>query len=105
MRLLVQLMLLAFARGFSPIRSLNSISRPVLIGSSRLPIRSSSSASSSTSSQKAEFDFDSLPDRSGKGQLKWDKYAGRDIIPMWVADMVSGPSEMTFVLLICSCCC
>jgi hypothetical protein len=82
MRLLVQLMLLAFARGFSPIRSLNRISRPALIGSSRVQVLSSSS-------QDAEFDFDSLLDRSGKGQLKWDKYAGRDIIPMWVADMVS----------------
>ena len=34
-----------------------------------------------------EFDFDAPIDRSGTGALKWDKYAGRDIIPMWVADM------------------
>ena len=33
------------------------------------------------------FDFESLPDRRGTGSLKWDKYAGRDVIPMWVADM------------------
>ncbi len=33
------------------------------------------------------FDFDSVPDRSGTGSLKWDKYAGRDIVPLWVADM------------------
>jgi cystathionine beta-lyase len=33
------------------------------------------------------FDFDTLIDRAGTGALKWDKYAGRDVIPMWVADM------------------
>jgi cystathionine beta-lyase len=35
----------------------------------------------------SEFDFDALVDRSGTGAIKWDKYAGRDVIPMWVADM------------------
>ncbi len=34
-----------------------------------------------------EFDFDTVIDRSGTGSEKWDKYAGRDIIPLWVADM------------------
>ncbi|MFO8101911.1 MAG: PatB family C-S lyase [Dehalococcoidia bacterium] len=33
------------------------------------------------------FDFDTPIDRSGTASLKWDKYRGRDIIPMWVADM------------------
>jgi len=33
------------------------------------------------------FDFDTLVDRSGTGSQKWDKYAGRDVIPLWVADM------------------
>jgi cystathionine beta-lyase len=33
------------------------------------------------------FDFDQAPDRGGTGSLKWDKYAGRDILPFWVADM------------------
>ena len=33
------------------------------------------------------FDFDTVPDRVGTGSLKWDKYAGRDVIPLWVADM------------------
>jgi cysteine-S-conjugate beta-lyase len=33
------------------------------------------------------FDFDTAPDRSGTGSLKWDKYAGRDVLPLWVADM------------------
>ena len=33
------------------------------------------------------FDFDSIIDRSGSSSEKWDKYRGRDIIPLWVADM------------------
>jgi len=33
------------------------------------------------------FDFDSVIDRSSTGSEKWDKYQGRDIIPLWVADM------------------
>lgn len=33
------------------------------------------------------FDFDEIIDRRGTGAVKWDKYAGRDVIPMWVADM------------------
>jgi cystathionine beta-lyase len=32
-------------------------------------------------------DFDVLVDRRGTGSEKWDRYAGRDIIPLWVADM------------------
>jgi len=32
-------------------------------------------------------DFESRIDRSGTGSLKWDKYQGRDILPLWVADM------------------
>jgi len=34
-----------------------------------------------------ECDFDNIVGRRNTGSLKWDKYAGRDIIPMWVADM------------------
>jgi cystathionine beta-lyase len=33
------------------------------------------------------YDFDTCPDRTGFGSLKWDKYKGRDILPLWVADM------------------
>src|SRR5947209_1582068 len=33
------------------------------------------------------FDFDTPPDRAGTDSQKWQKYAGRDILPMWVADM------------------
>jgi cystathionine beta-lyase len=36
---------------------------------------------------KTNYNFDSCPDRSGFGSLKWDKYQGRDILPLWVADM------------------
>ena len=31
--------------------------------------------------------FDEPVDRRNTGSLKWDKYRGRDVIPMWVADM------------------
>ena len=34
-----------------------------------------------------KFDFDTPIDRSGTASVKWNKYGGRDIIPMWVADM------------------
>jgi cystathionine beta-lyase len=33
------------------------------------------------------FDFDRPIDRRGTASLKWEKYADRDIIPLWVADM------------------
>lgn len=33
------------------------------------------------------FDFDHVPERRGTDSQKWQKYAGRDILPMWVADM------------------
>lgn len=31
--------------------------------------------------------FDHAPERRGSDSIKWGKYAGRDILPMWVADM------------------
>lgn len=31
--------------------------------------------------------FEDCPDRQNKPGLKWGKYAGRDVIPLWVADM------------------
>ena len=39
------------------------------------------------------YDFTNCPDRSGTGSLKWERYSGRDVLPMWVADMdfVSAP--------------
>lgn len=35
----------------------------------------------------SDFDFDHPPSRGGSDSSKWRRYAGRDIIPMWVADM------------------
>ena len=39
------------------------------------------------------YDFTNCPDRRGTGSLKWERYLGRDVLPMWVADMdfVSAP--------------
>ncbi len=34
-----------------------------------------------------EFDFDQVIDRRDWYSLKWDKYANRDVLPFWVADM------------------
>lgn len=34
-----------------------------------------------------KFDFETSPERLGTDSQKWQKYAGRDILPMWVADM------------------
>ena len=34
-----------------------------------------------------KYNFDTCPNRIGYGSLKWDKYKGRDILPLWVADM------------------
>jgi cystathionine beta-lyase len=33
------------------------------------------------------FDFETPPNRVGTDSQKWQKYAGRDVLPMWVADM------------------
>ena len=33
------------------------------------------------------FDFDKSVERRDTASLKWDKYKGKDIIPLWVADM------------------
>jgi cystathionine beta-lyase len=34
-----------------------------------------------------KFNFDHLIDRRHSDSLKWNKYAGRDVLPLWVADM------------------
>ena len=34
-----------------------------------------------------EHDFDQEIDRRNTGSLKWEKYAGTEVLPMWVADM------------------
>ena len=33
------------------------------------------------------YDFDEIVDRRGTASEKWDRYRGRDVIPLWVADM------------------
>jgi cystathionine beta-lyase len=33
------------------------------------------------------FDFDTVIDRAASDSRKWRKYAGRDVIPLWIADM------------------
>lgn len=33
-----------------------------------------------------KFDFDAAPDRTGTWSTRWERYAGRDVIPLWVAD-------------------
>lgn len=35
----------------------------------------------------SSFDFDRGPERRGTDSQKWQKYAGRDVLPLWVADM------------------
>ena len=39
------------------------------------------------------YDFTSCPARHRTGSLKWERYSGRDVLPMWVADLdfVSAP--------------
>lgn len=46
--------------------------------------------------QMHAFNFDTPADRRDTGSLKWEKYNGRDIHPMWVADMdfTSPPAVM-----------
>ena len=34
-----------------------------------------------------KFDFDHVIDRSGGDSFKWNRYIGRDVLPLWVADM------------------
>lgn len=34
-----------------------------------------------------KYNFDEIINRQGTSSLKWEKYKGRDILPMWVADM------------------
>jgi cystathionine beta-lyase len=34
-----------------------------------------------------DFDFDTMIDRRGGDSYKWNKFAGRDVLPLWVADM------------------
>ena len=45
------------------------------------------------------FDFANVIDRSRGDSLKWNKYAGRDVLPLWVADMdFAAPPEVLAAL-------
>ncbi len=35
----------------------------------------------------ATFDFNEIVDRRGTASTQWEKYPGRDVIPLWLADM------------------
>jgi len=51
---------------------------------------SSSSTDCADNPNKPALDkaiFDQVVDRRHTGSLKWDKYADKDVLPMWVADM------------------
>ena len=44
-------------------------------------------ASALSLSPPMTFDFDQPVERAGTDSQKWQKYAGRDVLPLWVADM------------------
>jgi len=45
------------------------------------------------------FDFDTVIERRGTDSQKWQKYAGKDILPLWVADMdFRSPPAITVAL-------
>jgi cysteine-S-conjugate beta-lyase len=45
------------------------------------------------------YDFNTPIDRRSVGATKWDKYTGRNILPMWVADMdFRGPPQINAAL-------
>ena len=45
------------------------------------------------------FDFDTPIDRRNSDSMKWSRYAGRDVIPLWVADMdfAAPPAVLTAI--------
>lgn len=45
------------------------------------------SATHAEEASRPNPDFDTLIDRRGTSATKWERYAGRDILPFWVADM------------------
>ena len=50
-------------------------------------------------SMTATFDFDNPIDRRNTASMKWDRYRGTDILPMWVADMdFQSPPEVIAAL-------
>src|SRR5690348_10458458 len=45
-----------------------------------------SSRGSTSTGPPVSFDFDVPVDRAGTWSLRWDRHAGEDVIPLWVAD-------------------
>lgn len=46
-----------------------------------------------------QYNFNDIIDRSGTHSMKWEKYRGTDILPMWVADMdFKAPPEVLTAL-------
>jgi cystathionine beta-lyase len=41
-----------------------------------------------------KFDFDAPVEREGTWSTRWDRYAGRDVIPLWVADTDFRPPQV-----------
>ena len=45
------------------------------------------------------YSFEITPDRKGKNSVKWDKYHGKDIIPLWIADTdFSSPEQVKLAI-------
>ena len=51
------------------------------------PVRRDPKARDTVPEPSPDPAFSSCPDRRGTGAEKWDRWAGRDVIPTWVADM------------------
>lgn len=45
------------------------------------------------------FDFDTPVDRTGTWSTRWERYAGRDVIPLWVADTDFRPPQEVLAAL------
>ena len=52
----------------------------------------------------AAFDFDTPPTPDHPHSLRWQRYQGRDVIPLWVADMdfAAPPAVLAAVRAYCA---
>ncbi len=64
----------------SPHRRPNKPHRAALLLESAITIRP-------MMTHEAGFDFDRVVDRHDTASVKWDRYSGQDVLPLWVADM------------------
>jgi cystathionine beta-lyase len=77
----------AAARGLVARRALNVLAAT---SSARCAPRGAfpaESASLSTTTTPQSFDFSTIVDRTKTESMKWGRYANKDVVPMWVADM------------------